>query len=55
MLDRTATSSISHGFENNDFEVGGNVNFFTEANFILMSTKITTLNQKIIFLLSALK
>ena len=35
-------------FENNDFGVGGNVNFFTEANFILMNTKITTLNQKII-------
>ena len=36
-------------FENNDFGVGGNVNFFTEANFILMNAKITTLKQKIIF------
>ena len=35
--------------ENNDFGVGGNVNLFTEANFILMNTKFTTLNQKIIF------
>ena len=42
-------------FENNDFGVGGNVNFFAEANFILMNTKITTLNQKIIFKLSAFK
>ena len=32
--------------ENKDFGVGGNVNFFTEENFILMNTKITTLNQK---------
>ena len=36
-------------FEINDFGVGGNVNLFTEVNFILMNTKITTLNQKIIF------
>ena len=50
MLGRTATSSIAHDFfKNNNFGVGGNVNFFTEANFILMNTKITTLNQKIIF------
>ena len=35
--------------KNNDFGVGGNVNFFTEANFLLMRTKITNLNQKIIF------
>ena len=26
-------------FENNDFGVGGNINFFTEANFILMNKK----------------
>ena len=26
-------------FENNDFGVGGNVNFFTEANFTFMNTK----------------
>ena len=49
MLGRTAIYPIAHDFENNDFGVGGNVNFFTEANFILMNTKITTLNQKIIF------
>ena len=49
MLGRTPTSSIAHDFENNDFGIGGNVNFFTEANFILMNTKITTLNKKIIF------
>ena len=30
-----------------DFGVGGNVKFFTEANFILMNTKFTSLNQKI--------
>ena len=36
-------------FENNDFGVGGNVNFVTEAKFILTNIKITTLNQKIIF------
>ena len=36
-------------FENNDFGVGQNINFFPEANFILMNKKITTLNQKIIF------
>ena len=35
--------------KNNEFGVGGNVKLFTEANFILMNTKITTLNQKIIF------
>ena len=29
-----------------DFGVGGNVKFFTEANFILMNTKFTNLNQK---------
>ena len=46
MLGRTATSSIAHDFENNDFGVGRNVNFFTEANFILMNTKLTNLNQK---------
>ena len=48
MLGRTAISSIAHDFFlNNDFGVGGNVNYFTEANLILMNTKITTL--KIIF------
>ena len=35
--------------KNSDFGVGGNVKFFTEANFILMNTKFTNLNQKIIF------
>ena len=35
--------------KNRDFGVGGNVKFFTEANLILMNTKITTLNQKIIY------
>ena len=35
--------------KNNDFGVGGNVKFFTEANSILMNTKFTSLNQKIIF------
>ena len=34
--------------KNSDFGVGGNVKFFTEANFILMSTKFTHLNQNII-------
>ena len=33
--------------KNNDFGVGGNVKFFTEANFILMNTKFTNLNQTI--------
>ena len=33
--------------KNSDFGVGGNVKFFTEANFILMNTKFTNLNQKI--------
>ena len=42
-------------FNNNDFGVEGNVNFFTEANFILMNPKNTTLNQKIIFYISAFK
>ena len=50
MLGRTATSSIAHVFENNNFGVGENVNFITEPNFILMNKKkITTLSQKIIF------
>ena len=50
MLGRTAAFSIAYdSWKNKDFGVGGNVNFFTEANFILMNTKITTLNQKIIF------
>ena len=31
----------------NDFGVGGNIKFFTEANIILMNTKFTNLNQKI--------
>ena len=31
-----------------DFGVGGNIKFFTEGNFILMNTKFTNLNQKII-------
>ena len=35
--------------KNSDFGVGGNVKFFTEANFILMNTKFINLNQKIIF------
>ena len=33
--------------KNSDFVVGGNVKFFTEANFIPMNTKFTNLNQKI--------
>ena len=41
--------------KNSDFGVGGNVKFFTEANFILMNTKLATLNQKIILYLSAFK
>ena len=41
--------------KNSDFGVGGNVNFSTEANFILMNTKFTTMNQKIILELSAFK
>ena len=32
--------------KNSDFGVGGNVKFFTEANFIPMNTKFTNLNQK---------
>ena len=39
--------------KNSDFGVGGNVKVFTEATFILMNTKFTILNQKIIILLSA--
>ena len=35
--------------KNSDFGVGGNVKFFTEANFIPINTKFTNLNQKIIF------
>ena len=35
--------------KHNDFGVVGYVKFFTEANFLLMNTKITTVNQKIIF------
>ena len=31
--------------KNSDFGVGGNIKFFTEANFILMNTKFTNLNQ----------
>ena len=38
-----------------DFGVGGNVKFFTEANFILMNTKLTNLNQKITLQLFAFK
>ena len=34
--------------KNSDFGVGGNVNVFTEANFILMNTKFTTPNKQII-------
>ena len=50
MLGLTATSSMAHDFwKKKDFGIGGNVNFFTEANFILLNTKISTLNQKIIF------
>ena len=30
--------------KNSNFGVGGNVKFLTEANFILMNTKFTTLN-----------
>ena len=30
--------------KNRDFGVGGNINIFTEANFILMNTKFTNLN-----------
>ena len=33
--------------KNSDFGVGGNIKFFTDANFILMNTKFTNLNQKI--------
>ena len=33
--------------KNSDFGVGGNVKFFTEANFILMNTKFIIMNQKI--------
>ena len=35
--------------KNSDFGVGGNVKFFTEANFIPMNTKLTNLNHKITF------
>ena len=41
--------------KNSDFGVGGNVKFFTEANFILMNTKITHLNQKITPLSNCIK
>ena len=34
--------------KNSDFGVGGNVKFFTDSNCILMNTKFTNLNQKII-------
>ena len=34
--------------------MGGNEKLFTEANFILMTTKSTTVNEKIVFELSAL-
>ena len=33
--------------KNRHFGVGGDEKFFTEANFILMTTKFTTLNQKL--------
>ena len=33
--------------KNSDFGVGGNIKFFTEANFILMNTKFTTLTRKL--------
>ena len=36
-----------------DFGVGGNVKFIIEDNFILVTTKITTVHQKIVFYLSA--
>ena len=50
MQGRTAAPYILHDFKkNSDFGVGGNVKFFTEANFILMNTKFTNLNQKITF------
>ena len=35
--------------KNSDFGVGGNVKFFTEANFMPMNTKFTNPNQKTIF------
>ena len=35
--------------KNSDLVVGINKKLFTEANFVLMNTKITTLNLKIIF------
>ena len=41
--------------KNSDFGVGGNIKFFTEANFILINTKFSTMNQKIILQLSAFK
>ena len=39
--------------KNSDFGVGGNIKFFAGMHFILMNTKFTNLNQKIIFKLSA--
>ena len=41
--------------KNSDFGVGGNVKFMADANFILINTKITTLNQMIVLELSAFK
>ena len=46
MLGRTAASHIIYDFLKERFLGGGNVKCFTEANFILMSTKIATVNQK---------
>ena len=39
--------------KNSDFWGGGNVKFITEENFILITTKIITVNKKIVFYLSA--
>ena len=41
--------------KNTDFVVGGNVKYFTEANFILMSTKFATLNEKTVLESSVFK
>ena len=41
--------------KNSDLGVGGNVKFMADANFILINTKITTLNQMIVLELSAFK
>ena len=54
MLVHAAASYMIHDFKKKlRFWGWGDVKFITEDNFILVTTKITTVNEKIVFYLSA--